>query len=767
MLTNVESVDSLRGLAREMARVYVTSTVSPLYEEQFISDGWEILRKNKRSTRLMKKKPHGRCFENRVWTLLYRLGFPFVSGRDGATLQLNPKDPDSPTSQIDVVGIDDEVAIAIECKSSEKFTRRPQFQEELGKHSLIREQFANSVNRQFQAPHKRQIALAMFTSQIGLSDNDRKRAQEAKVVLFDEKDLNYYEDLVQHLGPAARYQFLADLLPGKTIPGLTLRVPAIRTKMGGFYCYTFSVTPSYLLKIGFVSHRAKGKASDVDTYQRMIKKSRLRKIREYIEDDGIFPTNIVINFEKKPTFHQIEQDAEQQSGKMGWLELRPSYKSAWIIDGQHRLFAYSGSPQAETARLAVLALERIPPSKQAELFIDINAQQKSVKQSLLQELYAELHWDAQDPALRVSAIISKTIQTLDEDQESPFFNRILNADERRDFLRCITLNALFGALDHQELFLSIARRGGPPEYGPFWAGDSSEATRKRTAYVLNNWFGTIKSNAEDWWSLGSGAGGGLAMNDGVAACIAVLRSVFEHLDASGEKLSRLDDSELVDRVRIYGDALGDYLGSLSEDDRRWFRDLRGVQGVTARTRHCQQAIHEQVPSFDPPGLQEFIELEKAQTNRRAKDIVDRIEVALQQTIFEELRREFSLDEGQWWMEGIPRAVRTKASIRFNEDDGKAGGPEHYLDLIDYRTIIAANWELFNSLLGYGKASSGKEKRTGWLNDVNEVRRIVSHASSGKAVGLEQLAQLEEYDGWLTKQISSPQRDDPEAGESME
>jgi len=53
--------------------------------------------------------------------------------------------------------------------------------------------------------------------------------------------------------------------------------------------------------------------------------------------------------------------------------MQPSYKSAWIIDGQHRLFSYSGHPKASKGLLSVLAFEGLPPSKQAELFIDINA----------------------------------------------------------------------------------------------------------------------------------------------------------------------------------------------------------------------------------------------------------------------------------------------------------------------------------------------------------------------------------------------------------
>jgi DNA sulfur modification protein DndB len=111
-----------------------------------------------------------------------------------------------------------------------------------------------------------------------------------RVPLLDEKDLEYYEQLVDQVGYAARFQFLADLLQGRSVPGLELTVPAIRSKMAGSVAYTFCVSPEYLLKIAFVSHRAKGKPSDIDAYQRLLKKSRLNSIREYIAEGGIFPT---------------------------------------------------------------------------------------------------------------------------------------------------------------------------------------------------------------------------------------------------------------------------------------------------------------------------------------------------------------------------------------------------------------------------------------------------------------------------------------------
>ncbi|GAI17496.1 unnamed protein product, partial [marine sediment metagenome] len=258
--------------------------------------------------------------------------------------------------------------------------------------------------------------------------------------------------------------------------------PALKTKMGKSKCYIFSISPEYLLKIAYVSHRVKGKATDIDTYQRMIKKSRLNNIRTYITENGIFPTNIIISLESGKKHIRFEPHGKKGikgEAEYGTLIITPCYKSAWIIDGQHRLFAYSGHERAATSHLSVLAFEGLPPSQQAQLFIDINHEQKSVKRSLLYELYAELHWDAEDEAKRIGAVISKCIQALNEDKSSPFYGRILFADGTRSAVRCITLESIFKALNQPGIFIVKKKI----EYGSLWAGDNVK-TLKRSIHVI-------------------------------------------------------------------------------------------------------------------------------------------------------------------------------------------------------------------------------------------------------------------------------------------
>lgn len=743
-LRNVFARAELVGIARKKRPAYERRTVRFGEVQEMLDQGWRTVRKNNRSQILEKPKRPDVALEDRVWTLLYRMGFSHLSGAGGAFITIDANAENKLTSQIDVVAYDEEIVLGVECKAQQSRGRRASLQEELAKHGLIRENLAKTVNAM--STGKVVGVLAFVTQNVNLSRNDRDRAKEQRIVLIDDNDLAYYELLVGQLGPAARYQFLADLVPGRTIPGLQVRVPAVFSKMGAYPCYTFSVSPDYLLKVAYVSHRARGQGSDFAAYQRMVSKARLRKIARYIsEEDSVFPTNIVVNFDsgRKVQFMKAKQEEEAEFGVLGWLTLRPTYRSAWIIDGQHRLFAYSGHPLASTSRLSVLAFEGLPGHVQQKLFIDINAEQKSVKKSLLQELYGDLHRNSDDPSKRTRATISEVIQALNADADSPFFDRILLSDKVRTSARCISLNSLFSALDRGSMFHGSIQNGSLVNPGPFW-GKDDDATRDRTIEILNGWFGAVREACAQWWDLGAADGGGLAMNDGVAICVAVLRSVFDHLDVGRNRLCQLDASEVLDRLRPYSEALGSHFASMNEEQRASFRALRGNQGQAAGTRHAQRSIQEKLPSFEPEGLKEFLDREKAQTNQKAQEVIGEIEGLLARAVVEILKGEYGPENDHWWYDGVPKTVRTAVTNRQEEDDNKAGSKEAYLDLIHYRTIIISHWQLFGSVFGFGPGNASKDKQTMWLNNTNDVRKIVMHASRGGSVSFEQLNELKTY-----------------------
>jgi len=756
-MDNIFSRDELGGLARKKSRTFVTQTIHKGALDEFLEKGWTLARKNKSTFVVQKPKTHNVLLEDRVWVLLYRMGFSFMSGEGGAQLAVDAEAKHDLSNQVDVVAIDDEMVIAVECKSALTLTKRANFQGELAKHGLTRKAISKA---KLPPGDKRSPALAFFTSNADLSDNDRKRAEDQGVALFDQDDLAYYETLTKHLGPATRHQFLSDLVPGKLISGLQIRIPALKAKMGGYNAYTFSIHPDYLLKIAYVSHRAKGKASDLDTYQRMVSKSRLRKISEYITEKGIFPTNIVINIEQgKLSFDRAKQEPDAEGGAaFGWLTIRPAYKSAWIIDGQHRLFAYSGNQLAHSSVVAVLAFEGLPGSMQQKLFSDINAQQKSVKRSLLFQLYADLHLTSDNPADRTKALISRSIQALGQERDSPLYERVLLADAVRTSTRCISLTNLFSAVEKPGFFYATVRKNQVVGPGPFWA-DDNQPTIKRTTAILKSWFSLVRDETADWWDLGSADGGGLAMNNGTTVCLNVLRSVFEHLGKGNTQLYELTTAEVVDRIAPYGTTLGKHFGTMSIDERRAFRALQGVTGQTSGMRHAQAALQMRFPEFQPDGLQNFLEMERAKTNEKASAEIIEIETMLHKAILEELRNNYKETDDQWWFDGIPSSVRTQVAQRREEDKGKGGGNEAYLDLVHYRDIIAHNWELLGGLLGYG--SGAKAKRTEWIVKVNDIRHTAMHAARGASVTFDQLNLLDDYRRWLRAQISGDSEGGPD------
>jgi len=755
-MENILNIEQLRGIASRKNKAQEYKSVRNEAVSTELQNGWVVQKQNKTTTRLTRRKNHQVAFEDRVWMLMYRMGFIYMSGQGGASLIVNINESKQPDNHITLVAIDEEVALAIDCKSSPALHKATDLSNELPRFRILRDHFTKAVKDRFSSSAKRSNLFVILTNQIVFSEADRTQASDAGITILTDTDLTYYETLVSQIGTAARYQFLADLLAGRAIPGLELTVPAIKTKMGKFIAYNFSVRPEYLLKISFVSHRAKGKPSDIDAYQRMLKKSRLNRIRQYISEGGIFPTNIVVNIAQSRwlTFDRGKQESEDPNSTFGWLNIRPAYRVAWIIDGQHRLFAYAGHAEANKSLISVMAFVDLPASEQARLFVDINAEQRKVKQSLLQELYAELHWDADDIEVRVQAILSKAIQALDGDPTSPFFHRIQKADDARTDLRCISLTTIFKALESSRLFVS-KRKGRIVEYGPFWRHDNI-TTMKRTQAVLNGFFEVIGSTARELWNKGAGPGGGLAMNNGVTACINALKSIFHHLQTVQRiDFTNLDDMEVVELVKPYGLSVGSYFSDMSSDQISWFRRLQGAAGQITGTRRIEEAIRGYEQTFDPPGLKEFLDREKTQTTTRAFETIRRIEQILQSTVLTELKNEFGTAEADWFFGGVPKSVRKKVDDRINEEAGKKGGRGENFDLIDYREIIIANWDLLGDLLGRGTGGN-KDAKTKWLVEVNELRKPVMHASKGVSLPIteEQLTSLQEIEEWLRAQIGA-------------
>jgi DGQHR domain-containing protein len=194
-----------------------------------------------------------------------------------------------------------------------------------------------------------------------------------------ENELNYFEAYIAHVGTAGRYQFLAEFLKNQEIKGLRgIKIPAVRGRFGKDVFYSFTIRAGHLLKLSFVNHHALNHPEGRPAYQRMIDKKRLSGIGRFIEQGGFFPTNLLINFTEKCTFEPLTKGAGEDDWRFGHLILPDRFKSAWVIDGQHRLFGFTNLPvQYLDQPLFVVAFEQLETSKEAELFITINTSKRA------------------------------------------------------------------------------------------------------------------------------------------------------------------------------------------------------------------------------------------------------------------------------------------------------------------------------------------------------------------------------------------------------
>ena len=279
--------------------------------------------------------------------------------------------------------------LIVECTQSinPKTPLRNLISEVNGKKSAIRGGFRA---REDYASYK-DFEWLIVTKNIQYSASEIRLASDNKIHLVKSDTIDYYVDLVKLIQqPYAMRNFLGEL--GITPKDLKMpRLPAFRIQLDKqVRGYLFWCEPHDLLEVAYVARRETGTE---DYYQRMLNKHRLREIKKFIDDQGVFPNNVIVSFDEKPQFNIKEQDSDTwpQWLELGDLTFPKSYRSCWIVDGQHRLYGFArGHRNPQAQKLAVVGFEELPPRKQAQYFIEINKEQKPVSADLLWDL--EVLW---------------------------------------------------------------------------------------------------------------------------------------------------------------------------------------------------------------------------------------------------------------------------------------------------------------------------------------------------------------------------------------
>ena len=458
------SGDELKKAKRERKRTYIDERHPVQDRLELEQEGLEYLQtyKSGKEVKMRRQKPFDVRFENRVWLMFADMGFGTMNADDKFVISYGEKNDDL-TKQIDVFATDGETALVVECKAAKEPGTKKDFKTEIESFNGIRGNLIKNIKNQF--GREIRVKFIWATSNIVLG-KDLERLEDADIEHFDEDSIRYYEGLAKHLGSAAKYQLLGKLFENKDIKGMNDLVPAIRGKMGGHTYYSFSIEPERLLKIGYVLHRDDANRSMMPTYQRIIKKSRLNSIRKFIVEGGYFPNSIVISIDSRGKGLQFDIKSSNSDGisKLGILHLPKQYRSAYIIDGQHRLYGYSDSEYATKNTIPVVAFEDLSQDEQIRLFMEINENQKAVSKNLRNTLNADLLWKSDDYNERRKALRLRIAEALGERQDSPLYERILIGENTKTDTCCVTMDTIDDGIKYGKFLTTFSNN----PCGPAW-----------------------------------------------------------------------------------------------------------------------------------------------------------------------------------------------------------------------------------------------------------------------------------------------------------
>jgi len=724
-----DDISPLKPEFNKRNKIHNFKSVSRKNLDKYYDKGWEWDRKLKKTIRIKQEKDIDEQLENEVWCFFYKMGYPEMNEGRHFKVRYDRRGKIVDEKQIDVYAKDDETVVFVECKASEKLTQR-RLQNDLDAFANKKSYFANTVKKYYGPDFNPKILWLFVTKNIRWSRIDKERAEAENIQVITDREFRYFESIVDRLGPATKYQFLAEFLKGKKIPALqNTIVPAIRGKLGGKPVYCFVSTPKQLLKIAFINHRALDDPEGHPTYQRLIDKGRRKKIAVYIKNGGFFPTNFLINFSKKVRFEPQFKDTANDI-HYGQLYLPDTYKSAWVIDGQHRLYGFSGlSDKFLKQNIMVLAFEELPRTEEANLFVTINAEQKPVPKSLLDDLEGDLKWGSERPTERIGSISSRLVKILNADLGEPLYNRVTAQGIRITDQTSLTVPEIKDGIKKAGLVGRSIMKHKVYEPGPLSEADD-EGTLKRARIALNLYFSIIKDANPERWE--KGKAGYLCTNPGIRGYLTLLSSLIAFIEEKNKiDAKKLDPVDLIGEVEDYLKPILFYLEAADDSEfEEMFKVKYGSGGPVQYYFNLVDLIYEENSEFSPEGYEDFIKSQSEEKISRADDILKDLQTIIPKYIFNKFRE---LHGEEDYLElGVPNVdMRTAAWNKQQKEHKSIRSPrmETYFQFIELKKIVEmkTNWHLFKDVFDIPiPEKKGLNKNTAWMDRINELRRVPGH-----------------------------------------
>ena len=698
---------------------------------------WEKVKPYKNGDwQVLKKKSIGDAFEDEVWLLFYNMGFKIMNSTRDFKMSYSKDVPDL-TQQVDVIAIDDDVCLFIECKATETINNTKDWKETLeawvGKYPGL----MNEIKTKYP---NRKCKFIFATKNYVLGAQDLKRIHDFRFLHYSNENIKYVKNLSEHLGKSARYQLLGSIFSGEKIANINSQVPAIEGKMGGLTYYTFLIEPERLLKLSFILHRNSANHDEMPTYQRLIQKSRLTKIRQFVEEGNYFPNSLIVSIDSGKTgiqFSQADKNIQVagSSSRIGKLTLPQSYHSIYVIDGQHRLYGYSETKYAQKNTIPVVAFVDLDKDTQVKMFMDINENQKKVSKSLRNILTVDLLLGSKIKEQQQRALMLYFGQKLGEDTASPLYGRIVMGENEADSMMCITIEYIKDAINDSGLFNKYKKDSD----NIVKKGLLDKATVDLTAEFFNPFIykclKTIKDYCITEWDRGDA--GYLAINNMMYAVIRVIGDiVFIVNSQESNGIDALSSEALYKKCNSWILKLADTLESLPANVAT---AIKGYRGGTAKNKakiDLQLAFHAKYPEFTNEEIENHIkENDPSNTENSSRELKLLVEHLLSKI------KESKGEDESWLYKNAPektinsiksRATAEETKRRMNGDST----PVDFWSFISFDEIsqivsYASNWSdwMQGILTNGGVIKKTKAATIAWLKSFDTYEKKIKDSKA--------------------------------------
>ncbi|MDD5109674.1 MAG: DGQHR domain-containing protein [Patescibacteria group bacterium] len=670
---------------------------------KYVAEGWRPKnRRAKKNLILQKKRKPWQLFEDQVF-LFFKdaLKFPFVE-----------KGKHYGRSQVDIAAGIDDILLIIDCKTKEEpgpKNLHTYITAHAGKQGTIK----NYIHQQFGKKYKH-IQFILVVKDIDYSERDVQYAKESNVYLWGERYFEIIEYLYQIIGPESRYYFLKELavgdMPIKDGSGRYFECPSLMVQHNSIRIYNFFIEATKLLKLAYVANLDRGTKY---FYQRLVNKSRLQEIGQFIEQNGTFKNCIIVSFENRPPRPKIIKSYKSEDDNqinIVHLKIKKIYLSLWIIDGQHRLYGFARvSDMLKKNLLPVVAIEDADKSEQARTFVDINQKQKPVDSSLLWVLFDQLRSDREEGA------ISRLVKRLAN--SGIFYGKIYipGTSRRRrknytiffsNFCKGILDRNIIDAKDNNSLYRLLGKNG-------YNGGDIDKVANELEKY-FRLLCAVSKSTRHPKW-----INGFILTNNGLNVFLRVFARCLIHCRG-------------VIHLKEWNTLLRAPLKQFFYENYEKIDELRRKTSSEGTREDLAYTIIGLINRSDPSGLfaQEYI-------LRKNHNVTETDTYKVYESLEKNLRKLLKVHLGKistnWWKERLPEDVRERAE----EAHRKGNNPNPFiitqprnviecLDFMDYPKIFTRgdNWrDIFKEIF------CDEEVLRTWFKELKPIRNKIAHPAN--------------------------------------